>query len=55
MLVRKFVEIAINDCNITVKKVLSRSVEVRVETDEFYCDFVSNGWIGSARVLMRSF
>ena len=40
-LVRKFAEIAMNDRNIPVKKVVSCSIQVKVETEEFYCAFAT--------------
>ena len=40
-LVRKFAEIAMNDRNIPVKKVVSCSIQVNVETEEFYCAFAT--------------
>ncbi len=40
-LVRKFAEIAMNDRNIEIEKIVSCSVETMVETNEFYCAFAT--------------
>ena len=40
-LVRNFAESAMYDRNISLKKVISRSVQVVVETEEFYCAFAT--------------
>ena len=40
-IVIKFAEIAMNDRNIPVKKVISGSIQIKVETEDFYCAFAT--------------
>lgn len=40
-LVREFAEIALNDRNIPIEKVVSCSTQIKVETEEFYCAFAT--------------
>lgn len=40
-IVRKFAEIAMNERNILVEKVVSSSIDIKVETEEFYCAFAT--------------
>lgn len=39
--VREFAEIAMNDRNILVEKVVSCSIQIKVETEDFYCAFAT--------------
>lgn len=41
MVVREFAKIAMDDRNIITKKIVSCSVEAKVETDKFYCAFAT--------------
>lgn len=40
-IVRNFAESAMYDRNIAIKNILSRSIQIKVETEEFYCAFAT--------------